>query len=113
MFDKLKKMLSPNRSLPVQQYAATANDTLYATPRDFMKIILNEHGIKGQVGMCFINSDSIALLVRSHEYLPYEATLALEEKVRTRIRKVGNCQVPQEVFWAFVDQDAVATQSKA
>lgn len=106
MFDHLKKLLSFKRTLPTQPFAATTNDTLYATPRDYMKIVLNEHGIKGQVGMCFINSDSIALLVRSHEYLPFEATSALEEKVRNRIRKVGNCQIPQEVFWAFVKPEA-------
>lgn len=99
MIAGLKKLLSLERR-QIQHFAATLNDTVYATPRDYMKLILNEHGIKGQVAMCFVDKSSLVLLVRTNGHIPYETTATLKKRLLERIHQSGGCRIPQEIFWA-------------
>jgi len=101
MIAELRKLLSTDRHGRIEGYSATHNDTVYATPRDYMKNILNEQGIKAQVAMCFLDEKSLVLLVRSPQHLSYEATENLKAKLVERINKLGGCRIPKEIFWAF------------
>ena len=100
MIDKIKKWLSLERREEIQKYSATINDTIYATPRDYMKIILNEHSIRGQVTMCFLDERTLVLLVKTQHYLSYDRAQALKEKLLARIQRMGGCRTPKEIFWA-------------
>ncbi len=101
MIAEIKKLLSAERHNTIRGFSATPNDTVYATPRDYMKIILNENGIKGQVAMCFLDESTLVLLVRTQHHLSYEVTSDLKKKLLERINKIGGCRLPKDIFWSL------------
>lgn len=109
MIAEIKKLLSVERHNTIRGFSATPNDTVYATPRDYMKIILNENGIKGQVAMCFLDESTLVLLVRTQQHLSYEITSTLKKKLHERINRMGGCRLPKDIFWSLGAPNSAGT----
>jgi len=96
MFGLLKQ--SPTKTIPL---AATGNDSVYATPKDYMSLILKSENVKAKVAMHFLmDRETIVLYVVSSSMLGAERTIELEKLLNDKI-PVETCRRPKYVFWTF------------
>lgn len=90
-------------------FEATRNDRIYATPQDYMRLILKSQGVKAKVVMHFFDEGKeIVLYVLSHQPIEFQKIMEIEQLLHQRIPKESGCKKPRYVFWAFGNENEIS-----
>jgi len=104
MLGKLLRLFGIHTSSGIAAFEATKNDRIYATPKDYMSLVLKSNDIKAMVAMGFMDDGkTLNLYIQSTTQLDAEKMISLEMQLHERISNAAECRKPRYVFWTFSD----------